>query len=149
MTRKLFFLLLFPLMVSAQIPKGLWQGEFKLNDSTNLPVKFDVKGSSIEFINAQEKIKVTEITYKDDSAFIQMPVFDSEIRCKIVGDSLIGNFLNHARTKDNVIPFKASYGRSDPMVNSFELSNFEGRWEVTFAGDDPPLNKAVGEFSQQ
>src|SRR4051812_7932226 len=89
MIKKSILLLLFPFYVHSQIPKGLWQGEFRLNDSTSLPVKFDVKGSSIEFINAQEKIKVTEISYKDDSAFIQMPVFDSEIRCKIKGDTLL------------------------------------------------------------
>ena len=77
-----------------------------------------------------------------------MPVFDSEFRCLMKGDSLVGNFLNHARTKDNIIPFRASYGRSEPLVNSFELNNFEGRWEVTFEGDEPPMNKAVGEFSQ-
>jgi thiol-disulfide isomerase/thioredoxin len=148
MIKKLFLLLLLPFVSNSQIPKGLWQGEFKLNDSISLPVKFDVKGSSIEFINDRERIKVTEISYADDSLFIRMPVFDSEIRCTMKGDSLFGNFLNHARTKDNVIPFIASYGRSEPMVNSFELQNFEGRWEVSFDGDEPPLNKAIGEFSQ-
>jgi len=148
MIKKTLLLLLLPFVSNSQIPKGLWQGAFKLNDSISLPVNFDVKGSAIEFINAQERIKVTEISYAADSVFIRMPVFDSEIRCKMIGDSLIGNFLNHARTKDNVIPFVATYGRSEPLVNSYELSNFEGRWEVTFAGDEPPLNKAVGEFSQ-
>jgi thiol-disulfide isomerase/thioredoxin len=149
MLKHLFILLLFPVCVYSQIQKGLWQGEFKLNDSISLPVKFDVKGSSIEFINDRERIKVTEISYAGDSVFIRMPVFDSEIRCIMKGDSLFGNFLNHARTKDNVIPFIASYGRSEPLVNSFELQNFEGRWEVSFDGDEPPLNKAIGEFSQQ
>ena len=44
---------------------------------------------------------------------------------------------------------RATSGKYEPLVNSFDLKNFEGRWEVTFAGDDPPLNVAVGEFSQQ
>ena len=145
---KSLLLILIPSVCYSQLPKGLWQGEFQLNDSTTLPVKFDVKGSSIEFINDRERIKVTEISYGGDSVFIRMPVFDSEFRCLMKGDSLVGNFLNHARTKDNIIPFRASYGRSEPLVNSFELNNFEGRWEVTFEGDEPPMNKAVGEFSQ-
>jgi thiol-disulfide isomerase/thioredoxin len=149
MFKKALLLILLPVFTYSQIPKGLWQGEFKLNDSISLPVNFDVKGSSIEFVNAQERIKVNEISYAEDSVFIKMPLFDSELRCKIKSDTLTGNFLNHARIRDNVIPFKASYGRSEPLVNSFELNNFEGRWEVTFAGDEPPLNKAVGEFSQQ
>jgi len=148
MINRILLLLLFPFLAQSQIQKGLWQGEFKLNDSISLPIKFDVKGSSIEFINDRERIKATEISYAEDSVFIRMPVFDSEIRCKMKGDSLFGNFLNHARVKDNVIPFIASYGRSEPMVNSFELKNFEGRWEVSFEGDEPPLNIAVGEFSQ-
>ena len=142
----LFFL---PFCSFGQLKPGPWHGELQLHDSVKLPVSFDVADHALQVINAQERISVTEITYADDSVFIRMPVFDSEIRCRINGDSLKGNFLNHARTNFNVIPFTAAYGRNTPLVNSYELKNFEGRWEVTFAGDEPPLNKAIGEFSQQ
>jgi len=142
----LFFLL--PVCSFAQLKPGAWQGELMLNDSVTLPFNFEVRGSVLDILNAQECIHVTEISYEEDSVFIQMPVFDSELRCRVQGDSLNGIFLNHARTTLNVVPFKAAAGKHDPLVNSFELKNFEGRWEVTFAGDDPPLNKAVGEFSQ-
>ena len=140
----------FSLFASAQstIRQGIWHAEFKLNDTTTLPFQFEVKGTLIEVMNAEERITVTEIKTSGDSVFIQMPVFDTEIRCRIENDSLKGKFLNHTRLSNNIIPFKAAYGKYVPLVNSFDLKNFEGRWEATFAGDEPPLNKAVGIFKQ-
>ena len=147
---QIIMLCLLPFLSNAQLKPGMWHGEFQLNDSVQLPVRFEVKGGNAwDFLNAQERISVNEISYAGDSVFIRLPVFDSEIRCRMKGDSLKGNFLNHARTSLNVIPFQAAAGKYEPLVNSFGLKNFEGRWEVTFAGDEPPLNKTVGEFSQQ
>jgi len=128
--------------------QGIWHASLQLNDSISLPFQFEAKEKAIEIINAEERIVINEIEYIGDSVFIQMPVFDSEIRCRIKGDSLTGNFLNHARTIKNIVPFKAAYGKYIPFVNSFEIKNFKGRWEAEFASDDPPLNKAVGEFKQ-
>ena len=149
MIRPAILLFLLPFCSVGQMKTGPWHGAFQLNDSTQLPMQFEVKEKSLDVLNARERISVDEISYAGDSVFIRMPVFDSEIRCIMKGDSLTGNFLNHARTSQNIIPFHAAYGKYEPLVNSFELKNFEGRWEVSFAGDDPPLNKAVGEFSQQ
>jgi len=149
MIKRVILLLFLPMISFSQLKPGMWHGEFQLSDSVTLPFNFEVSGNKLDVINAQERISVTEIAYAGDSVFIQMPIFDSEIRCRMKGDSLTGNFLNHSRTSLNVIPFTAVIGKHDPLVNSFELKNFEGRWEVTFAGDDPPMNKAVGEFSQQ
>ena len=138
------------LTASAQhLRQGIWHATLQLNDSVALPFQFESKEKKIEIINAEERIIVNEINYSGDSVFIQMPVFDSEIRCRLKGDDfLLGNFLNHSRTTNNIVPFKAVIEIYNPFVNSFQLKNFEGRWEVEFAGDEPPLNKAVGEFKQ-
>ena len=149
MIKRTILLFFLPFFCSGQLKPGMWHGKFQLNDSIVLPFNFEVKEKSIDVINAQERITVSEISYVSDSVFIRMPVFDSEIRCRIEGDSLKGKFLNHARTSLNEVAFTAARGKYEPLVNSFELQNFEGRWEVAFAGDEPPLNKAVGEFSQQ
>ncbi|CAN5503390.1 hypothetical protein BH11BAC1_BH11BAC1_01200 [soil metagenome] len=149
MTKQLILLFLVPLFSFGQVQPGMWRGEFELNDSITLPFHFEVEGNTWEIINAQERITVNEIVVNGDSVLVRMPIFDSEIRCRLQGDSMVGQFLNHARTSLNVVPFKAAHGNPAPLVNSFELKNFEGRWEVTFEGDEPPMNKAVGEFSQQ
>jgi len=149
MIKQIILLMLLPLFSSSQGQPGMWHGEFQLNDSIALPFQFEVKEKTWDIINAQERITVNEIALAGDSIFVRLPLFDSEIRCRMQGDSMTGNFLNHSRTSLNVIPFKAALGKMNPLVNSFELKNFEGRWEVTFEGDDPPMNKAVGEFSQQ
>lgn len=141
--------MLIPFVGYAQLPVGTWHASLQLNDSVVLPFNFEVHDDGWTILNARERILVTEISHAGDSVFIRIPVYDSEIRCRKNGDTLEGNFINHARTSLNVIPFSARPGKYEPLVNSFELNNFEGRWEVTFAGDKPPLNKAIGEFSQQ
>src|ERR1700746_2737836 len=86
---------------------GTWRGVLTLNDSTGLPFNFEVKNEleiySVIFMNAKERIVANEIVMKGDSVFIQMPVFDSEFRCRNLGDSLSGVWINHARKTNNII----------------------------------------------
>ena len=148
MKKVILFICLLNTYCLAQLKQGIYSAEFQLNDSTVLPFRFEVKGTSLEVINGEERIAADSVFTRGDSVFIRMALFDSEIRCRLKGDSLAGNFFNHARTANNVVPFRAAYGDRIPLVNSFELKDFKGRWEVSFAGDDPPINKAVGEFAQ-
>lgn len=64
---------------------GMWRGVIQLKDET-LPFNFLLTDSAgaivITIINAEEKIRVTEITVAGDSLFIHMPLFDSEFRVK-------------------------------------------------------------------
>ena len=121
----ILLLAIFPLFSFSQVKPGMWHGEFQLKDSVVLSFQFESAGNTIEFINEQERIKVTEITAAGDSVFIKMPVFDSEIRCQLKGDSMTGKFLNHACTSDNIISFKAVAGKLNPIFNSYEPHNFD------------------------
>ena len=69
------------------LKEGMWRGVLKLNDSTDLPFNFEVKGKTMQIINADERIIADEITFTNDSVFIRMPFFDSEFKCKLTGDS--------------------------------------------------------------
>ena len=131
-----------------QVRSGSWSGSFLLNDTIRMPFRFDVTDSGFVFINAAERIVAKEISTRGDSVFVVMPVFDSEFRMEGTGDTLKGFFINHMRLSNQQIKCEAVYGRAAPLANDFELENFAGRWAVLFAGDDPPLNLAVGEFSQ-
>src|ERR1041385_3606644 len=100
--------------------EGGWKGILTLDDSTGLvlPFRFDLSfqndSAVITVHNAEEKIMVNEISFNGDSVLIRMPVFDSEFRCKLSGDTLFsGNWINHSRKDKNVIPFAATYGDSD------------------------------------
>jgi peroxiredoxin len=151
------FCLLFSISASAQFLRpGIWWMQLQLNDSVTLPFLFEVKegllpgdSSGIEILNADERIKVKEIKYTEDSAFFRMPLFDSEFRMEMAGDgmSMKGYFLNHARTDKNKIPAKAFYPQGS-MKGPLPDLDLTSRWEVRFAGDAPPLDLSVGEFKQ-
>lgn len=130
-------------------PRTIWRGMLQLNDTIALPFFFNIlQGSqpAIEIYNAEEVIKVTEVTMTKDSLFFRMPVFDSEFRVKRYIDSLRGNWINHSRTTKNVIAFEAKKIRTKPVSVCY-CNPFVGKWEVDFSPDDPKNNyKAVGIF---
>ncbi len=147
---------------TSPLKEGKWRGVLTLNDSTGLilPFNFDLTFQSrypsgdsaqITIHNAEEKILVTEISFDKDSVFIRMPVFDSEFRCKLTGDSLMtGNWINHSRKEKNIIPFTATYGD----VNRFDCPefdenfSFEGNWKCLFSPNEPDSSFAIGVFKQ-
>ncbi len=142
--------------ISQSLKKGVWQGKLTLNEKEKivLPFNFETKlvgKKSVLFIwNAEERIKVDEVTVKKDSVNFKMPIFDSEFRCKNYGDSLVGVWINHARKDQNIIPFKAYFGKG----NRFDFppgkpySFYEGKWEVTFSPGKEDSSKAIGVFKQ-
>src|SRR5438105_3990579 len=88
----------------SSLKEGKWRGVLTIVDSIDLtlPFNFDLAfkndSTQITIHNAEENISVNEISFDKDSIFIRMPVFDSEFRCKISGDTLLaGNWINHSR----------------------------------------------------
>jgi thiol-disulfide isomerase/thioredoxin len=138
------------LNVAAQLPDGSWHASLKLNDTLELPFSFVTSNNTLTIQNGEEDIIVYEISFEQDSVFIQMPVFDSEFRCLFNGRSMTGNFINHARKTKNVIPFQAQRGLSfrfsdKPEKTSFDIS---GKYHVIFNGEDDESKDAVGVFKQ-
>lgn len=142
--------LLFTACAFGQLQQGIWRMELKLNDSTQMPFRFEVIDKSIEIINAEERIKVDEITFVGDSVFIKMPLFDSEFRMELNSkhNYMKGYFLNHARLDKNIIPAAGGVKTSAFEMPADPVFNISGRWEVHFEGDDPPLDLSIGEFKQ-
>ena len=150
--------------ITQPLKQGAWRGILTLNDSTGLilPFNFDLSvqndSTTLVIHNAEEKIIVNEISLlagtdpdKADSIVIKMPVFDSEFRCKILGDSLlVGNWINHSRKDKNVIPFTAVHGATNRFDCPEYQENFpfEGKWECVFGPTEPDSSMAVGVFKQ-
>lgn len=131
---------------------GMWRGVIQLKDET-LPFNFLLTDSAgaivITIINAEEKIRVTEITVAGDSLFIHMPLFDSEFRVKYEPGKMTGLFLNHTRRDNNVFPFYASAGISSRFDAHKEASvDISGKWECDFSPGTADSSKAIGEFVQ-
>ncbi|MCW3083159.1 MAG: Peroxiredoxin [Bacteroidetes bacterium] len=151
-----FCVLMTPSFAQTFLTPGTWSGVLKLNDSTQLPFDFEVQNAkgklSLMILNAQEQIKVDELSFAGDSVFIKMPVFDSEFRCqRITAGKMKGVWINHARKNKNVIAFEAfakapdeSKGKPETFVPTETLDR--GKWEATFSKGTPDEYKAIGVF---
>ena len=132
------------------LEKGTYRAELKVQDNQILPFLFKVKdNNTIEVFNAEEIIEVDEIEYKNDSVYIQTPVFEGYIVAKIKDQKLTGSFIKESL--DRIVPFSAE--KSSTRFKD-ELSkpriNISGNWETVFS----PNSKAdryiaKGIFSQK
>ena len=80
------------MLSSIQILLGIWRATLALPDAP-LPFNFEIKQQQgkyvMEIINGDEHIRADEITFKDDSMFVRLPVFDSEFRLKIDNKNIV------------------------------------------------------------
>ncbi|MCF2876413.1 MULTISPECIES: peroxiredoxin family protein [unclassified Tenacibaculum] len=129
---------------------GNYRAILKVQDQQELPFIFKVKeNNSIEIYNADEVIEVDEITYKNDSVYIQTPVFEGYITAKIYPNKkLNGYFIKPSLNR--IVPFstETSYKRFDSKNKP--NYNITGKWETIFS----PNNKndkyiAKGIFKQE
>jgi thiol-disulfide isomerase/thioredoxin len=152
------FLFLFSFFGYGQnkLKPGIWRGVLTLSEKRNelvLPFNFNVRYfhefPSIDIMNAEEKITVTEIIFSGDSVHFKMPVFDSEFRTVLKNDTLRGLWINNSKKEKNKIPFEAYYKDKRRFVTSKKPDvNFSGRYEVTFNPKKADEYKSVGVFKQ-
>ncbi len=136
--------------------EGAWRGVLMLTEKRNeliLPFNFVVRNVKttpvFEVTNAEEKIAITEVSFKSDSVFFKMPIFDSEFRTVLKRDTLFGVWINHAKTEKNVIPFEAYYNDKNRFnTDKPSTADFTGTYEVTFNPKAKDEYKAIGIFKQ-
>lgn len=139
-----------------KLKPGTWRGVLTLSEKRNelvLPFNFNVKYFheflSIDILNAEEKITVTEIMLVGDSVNFKMPVFDSEFRTVLKNDTLRGLWINNSKREKNKIAFEAYYNDKKRFVTVKKPEvDFSGRYEVTFSPKTPNEYKSVGIFKQ-
>lgn len=158
MKRLFFILFLLPLLgfSQAKLKAGMWRGVLVLSDKQTdliLPFNFNVRYMgeflSIDVINAEEKITVTEITISGDSVNFKMPVFDSEFRTVLKKDTLRGLWINNSKKEKNKIAFEAYYNDKRRFITTKKPEvDFTGRYEVTFNPKTADEYKAIGVFKQ-
>ncbi len=132
------------------LEKGTYRAVLKIQDTQELPFVFKMKAANlIEIYNADEVIEVDEITYKNDSVYIQTPVFEGYIVAKVSNDkSLKGYFVKPSLSR--VVPFKAEIHNSIRFKTIKKpLFNITGNWEAIFSPNNEE-NKyiAKGIFAQ-
>jgi uncharacterized protein YcfL len=69
------------------LQNGTYRGVLSVQDQQELPFIFKVTSpQSMELYNSNEVLEVSEISYRNDTVFIQMPVFESYIWAVFEGD---------------------------------------------------------------
>lgn len=139
----------------AVFKNGIWLAKLKTASGQYIPFNFELKDSAgkkmLTIINGKEKFKVQDIKVQGDSVLIKMPLFDSEIRAALVGNTLEGNWVRHIGSKNILIPFSAQADAAYRFFPSPQQAKFNisGRWSAPFTDDDGQ-NKdiTVGEFKQ-
>ncbi|MBN1634566.1 MAG: TlpA family protein disulfide reductase [Ignavibacteria bacterium] len=106
----------------------------------------------MEIINAEERIKINEISYSGDSVFIKMPVYKDEIKAKMYGsDSVAGEYYHYGSRSNYGIPFYAVWGKAERFEGKNLIPSYDitGRWETIMQPGDSNEYKMVGEFVQE
>ena len=139
-----------------QLENGIWRATLKTSSGAEIPFNFEVIDSAdqkfLDVINGDERFRVNEISTVSDSIFIQMPLFDSEIRAKIKNGSLNGQWIKQFADSSEVMMIEAKKGYSWRFFKANTKPEFvvTGRWSVNF--QDAKTGKsipAIGEFTQQ
>ncbi|MFZ6014214.1 MAG: peroxiredoxin family protein [Bacteroidota bacterium] len=133
---------------------GVWRATIEIQGQ-QLPFNFelvsDVEGGYDIYIhNAGERLQLDEIEVGDDSVDIALHIFDANIKARIQGDTLQGEFIKNYE-KDYNIPFLAVYGQTYRFERGKEQTNipdFSGKYAITFI-HEADTTPAIGIFQQE
>jgi len=132
-----------------QLELGTYRGEMQVSEGDVLPFNFDLKtANSLTMFNAEEAIDINTITYKNDSIFIQMPIFEGVIAAKIENNTLNGHFI--VEGKGRIVPFTAEKKETRFDVSSPAEASVTGNWETVFSPNiEADRDIAKGIFNQK
>lgn len=131
---------------------GIWRAVLNIHGH-ELPFNFDLKekdGAYKLYIqNGPEIIEVNEITFRNDSLFIKLPVYDSEIHAAVRQNRMEGIWYNFSRTEQREIAFRAESGnKARFIVRSAPKADFTGKYACYFRQNEKDSSLAIGLFEQ-
>lgn len=137
---------------SPQLSEGVWRGEFLL-PGNRIPFVFEVTGTTpdnleVQLVNGKERVRLKEISCRNDSVFIAVDLFDAVLAGKLTGKAINGKFrkLNTEKQGEG-IPFLAAYGDAPrfPAGNDTSPYTLAGTWDILLGSGDQ-VEKTVGIF---
>lgn len=157
--RYIFGLLVLGLLISCkndtkdnnQLELGTYRAWLPIQDNQEIPFIFKVESKNeLKIFNAEEEILVDEIEYKNDSVYINLPVFKDYLVAKITNkNNLSGYYVSPDRNRK--VPFEATYKSKIRFgTGTGAAYNIEGVWETVFSrGVEGDEYIAKGVFKQQ
>lgn len=146
------FLLSFTI-AKAQLPleNGRWHADIQLNDSTNLPFVLIVDGQTVSIENAEERVKLDVINSSEDSLTVRFPLYDAEIKMASIGPIATGEYINHAKTSNNVFYFRCIKAPSYRCFMHLQppAADMTGRWQLEFEHEEGVDKKNIALLKQK
>mgnify|MGYP000681108696 CR=1 FL=1 len=136
---------------NTELQTGVWRATMQVQDNELLPFNFKVVTTGgktmLEVYNAEEVLKITEISFRKDSIFIDMPVFEGVIK-GVFSETQISGVFEQADLGRSVV-FEAYAKDADRFKNTSPSKiNVAGVWEVNFSPNTPDSYPAKGIFKQ-
>jgi len=121
-------------------PQSGYYTLFFSTENGNIPVRLDINDSiGWHIINSEEAIRLDSVIIRNDSFFVQLPLFDSSLKGTWRNDSLFGEWTDHSRTQYS-IPFSGALTTCSDCTNIAE----ELQYEVVFSpGDTVESSKGI------
>jgi len=148
---------LFSLTANAQssLKTGSWNANLHREDGKkivfNLAIEKEKGKTKLYVVNEPEKMLVDDVRQVKDSLFINMPLFESSFKLKIISkDSLSGTWVKKGSVKTNEMPFTASSRvpyRFAAAKGDAE-TQVQGKWKVDFQREGT-TSPAIGNFKQE
>lgn len=135
------------------LTEGPWRGTLDLGGPI-LPFTFDISSHgdsavALNIHNGEETIQVTETRVTSDSLVARLPVFGTELRCRVMNDStLSGEWVNLIKGPSYRIPFSAHCGPKSRFLqhDANAARSVSGSWETHFSGGTTDAYNAIGVF---
>lgn len=149
-------LLLLSLMGHSQISQSMWRAVIHRPDGEgivfNLRSVVENDRLVLYVVNGGEQMRVPDVEVKGDSLLVDMPVFESGFRLKIINkDSLSGVWQRASTSQQIIIPVTVSAQhpvRFSPTQGA-PNGSVEGKWQVTFTGPSGKTAPAIATLHQQ
>ena len=133
-----------------KLETGSYRAWISIQDNEEIPFVFEVESDKkLNIYNAEETIVVDEIEYKNDSVYINLPVFEDYLVAKINQDNnLSGYYISPDRNRK--VPFEATFKNAIRFgTGTGAAYNIEGVWETVFSkGVEEDESLAKGIFKQ-
>ena len=128
---------------------GNYRATLTVTNAEVLPFVFEVEtGNTLKIFNAEEVINDNSISYRNDSVFINFPVYEGYIAAVFDGDNLKGHYIKESL--ERIVPFYAEFDnntRFETKTNA--TAHVADTWEMLFTEDDGSTFIAKGIFKQE
>lgn len=144
-------------ITNAQIPltAGKWHASLARDDHESIVFDLDVSSQNgkpvFYVVNGDEHMLVNDVHMLKDSLFIEMPVFESSFKLKIVSkDSIAGSWIKRGALRDLTMPFTATSKQQYRFlpINGNAKVKAGGKWKIDFTHGDKH-DPAIGNFVQK